>query len=903
MPLSVGFKLGPYEILARIGAGGMGEVWKARDTRLGRIVAVKISKAEFSERFEREAKAIAALNNSNICQIYDVGQDYLVMEYVEGTPLKGPLPLDQVLKYAVQICDALDAAHKKGITHRDLKPANILVTKTCIKLLDFGLAKLGSVGIGQVATSPADATRTMALTVKNEIVGTLHYMSPEQLQAQANGEEIDARSDIFSFGLVLYEMLTGKRAFEGSSPASVIAAIMERPAPSVAEIAPPALDRVLQICLAKDPDERWQTARDLKRELAWIASGSSEAIAPTARSSRGLEAGLRFGRLPWIVAAVLTIGVVASSWIAYRSTRPVAQSLRPLVRLDVDLGPDVFLGSPFGGADAILSPDGTRLVYVSHGKLFTRRLDQLDHPEDTELPGTERAYAPFFSPDGQWVAFFAPGKLKKISVEGGAAIALCDALSARGGSWGEDGNIIAALDLTGVLSRIPSAGGAPTPVTELAQGEATHRWPQILPGGKAVLFTASATTGMFDGATIEVMSLEGRRRRTLQRGGTFGRYLPSGHLIYVNKGTLFAVPFDPDTLAVRGKSVPVLEEVGYSPIIGSARLDFSRNGALLYRSGGAAGGLVTVQWLDAAGRTQPLLTKPGFYRRPRLSPDGQRLALQATEGSNRDIWIYEWHRDTMMRLTFGGGSNDYPVWSPDGRYIVFQGEGGMFWTRADGAGKPQPLTQSKNLQFPSSFTPDGKRMAFVETKPGKGAGFIANSFSEYNLWTVPLESDGAGLRAGKPEILPYTPSAAVLASFSPDGRWLAYVSNESGTFQVYVRAVPDNGGKWQISTTGGVDPVWSRSGRELFFLTEDTQVMVAGYTVQGDSIVVDKPRMWSGNRLANLGGIANFDLALDGKRIAALMPVETTEAQQGQTHVIFLLNFADELQRKVPAGR
>jgi serine/threonine protein kinase len=357
----------------------MGEVYKANDMRLDRIVAIKVSEIEFSDRFEREARAVAALNHSHICQLYDVctssdAPNYLVMEYVEGAPLKGPLPLEQALRYAAQICDALDAAHRKGITHRDLKPTNILATKTGIKLLDFGLAKLGSVGIGQPAKPPDGATLTMALTGKNEIVGTLYYMSLEQLQTQANGQEIDARSDIFSFGLVLYEMLTGKRAFEGSSPASVIAAILERPAPSIADVAPPALDRLLQRCVKKDPDDRWQSARDLKDELEWIANASGKTItAPIAVKRRSL--------LPWATAAALAIIAGGASWIAYRATRPA--ELKPLVRLEVDLGPDVSLGSA-RGADVILSPDGTRLVYASKGKLFTRKLDQ---PQATELAG------------------------------------------------------------------------------------------------------------------------------------------------------------------------------------------------------------------------------------------------------------------------------------------------------------------------------------------------------------------------------------------------------------------------------------------------------------------------------------------------------------------------------------
>ena len=722
----------------------------------------------------------------------------------------------------------------------------------------------------------------MALTGKNEIVGTLYYMSPEQLQAQANGQEIDARSDIFSFGLVLYEMLTGKRAFEGSSPASVIAAIMERPAPSIADVAPPALDRVLKTCLAKDPDERWQSARDLKRELEWIASAPGDVTTvPTALA----------GRLPWIAAAgVLAVVAAALGFFLYRATRPA--ELKPLVHLDVDLGSGVSNSSP-RGADTIISPGGTRLVYVLQNRLFTRRLDQ---SKANELAGTEGAFAPFFSPDGQWVAFFAEDKLKKISVEGGAALTLCDSSAARGGSWGEDGSIIAALSPNGVLTRIPSAGGAPTPLTEPAQGEFTERWPQILPGGKAVLFTSHTSGAGFDGANIEVMSLADHRRKTLQRGGAFGRYLPAsngpGHLVYINKGTLFAVPFDLDELEVRGTPSPVLDQVAYSPGAGFAQFDFSSSGTLVYKSGGAAGGsLFTAQWLDAAGKTQPLLAKADAYLYPRLSPDGTRLAVSA-----EDIWVYEWQRDTMTRLSFTGTAAA-PVWSPDGRYIVFanRGHGGMFWTRSDGAGTPQPLIHqvtSMSLNVPYSFTPDGKRLAFHE------AGSVPQ------LWTVPIESDSAGLRAGKPEPFLQSQFSGRQPSFSADGVWLAYASNESGVYQIYVRAFPDKGDKWQISNGGGLNPVFSPNGRELFFRNEANRIMVAEYATKGDSFVAGKARVWSEKEIGDTAMLgSSFDVAPDGKRIAVLMPVERPETQRTQNRVIFLENFSDELRRKVPTGK
>src|SRR5579864_263073 len=584
MPLTPGTRLGPYEILSALDAGGMGEVYKARDSRLDRVVAVKVSNKQFSERFEREAHAVAALNHTNICTLHDVGPNYLVMEYIDGTPLRGPLPLTEALRYAGQICDALEAAHKKGITHRDLKPANILVTKTGVKLLDFGLAKMS-----EKSKPLDDATLTKALTGKHEIVGTLYYMSPEQLQAQATGQEGDARSDIFSFGLVLYEMLTGKRAFDGSSPASVIAAIMERSAPSVAHVAPPALDRVLKKCLAKDPDDRWQTVRDLKDELQWIASLPAEATKASPAPPR---------RLPWVVAGVLAIVATAAFWIAYRSTRPA--ELKPLVRLEVDLGHNVVLNAA-GGSDVIISPDGTRIAYLSRGHLFTRKLDQ---PDATELTITQGATSPFFSPDGEWIGFIANGKLRKISVEGGSEIVLCDTGSSyTGADWGEDGNIVMSLRPNAPLLRVSSAGGTPVPITELLGEERTHRWPQILPGGKAILFTAHNATIGYSDAHIEAVTLKDGHRKTVQRGGMFGRYVAAsdgrGYLTFVNRGTLFAVPFDLDKLETIGLPVPVLQQVSHSDLFGSAKVSFSRHGTLVYRSSGIDDSSIPIQWLDA----------------------------------------------------------------------------------------------------------------------------------------------------------------------------------------------------------------------------------------------------------------------------------------------------------------
>ena len=779
MTIAAGTRLGSYDIVVPIGAGGMGEVYQAHDTKLGRDVAIKVLPEAFAHdperlsRFQREAKMLAALNHPNIATIYGLeqanGTSYLVMELVAGETLaervkrEGALPIEEALVICKQITEALEAAHEKGIIHRDLKPANVKVTPDGkVKVLDFGLAKAFA---GEAANeAPSNSpTLSMAATMHGVILGTAAYMSPEQ----AKGKAVDKRTDIFAFGAVLYELLTGKPAFHGDDVTDILGAVlrMEPDWNRLPAAVPQKIRDLLRRCLQKDRRQRFHDAGDVRIEI-------EEAIAAPKDSGATQAAPASKRKLLLAVAIATTIIAVVMAWGWWRSSRPVE---RPMVRLDVVLGSDVSLGS-LTGADAILSPDGTRMVYVSQGRLFTRRLDQ---PNTTELAGTQGALAPFFSPDGQWVAFFSQGKLKKISVDGGAGIMLCDAAGGRGGSWGEDGNIIAALGIYTGLSRIPSAGGPPTPVTELGNGEVTHRWPQILPGGKAVLFTATSTAAAYDTANIEVMSLADHRRKTLVRGGTYGRYLPSGHLIYVNRGTLFAVPFNLDRLEVHGTPVPVLDQIGYNNIYGSAQIDFSQTGTLIYRSGGAGGGLLTVAWLDSAGKTQPLLAKPGGYGRPSMSPDGQRLALDVSEESGTDSWVYDWQRDTMTRLTFNTNAQG-PLWSPDGRYIVFRVVGaGMSVTRSDGAGKPQPLTQSKNIQYPWSFTADGKRMAFMDQSTGS-----------FDLWTVPLESDSAGLRAGKPEVFLQTPADERYPSFSPDGRWLAYSSDESGTFQVYVRAVP-----------------------------------------------------------------------------------------------------------------
>ncbi len=864
MPLANGTRLGPYEILAPLGAGGMGEVYRARDPRMGREVAIKVSAEHFSDRFEREVRAVAALNHPNICHLYDVGPNYLVMELIEGDSPKGPLPLEEALRIARQIADALEAAHEKGIIHRDLKPANIKITPDgTVKVLDFGLAKRTEPAAS--AENPeVSPTLTIEATRAGQILGTAAYMAPEQ----ARGKTVDKRADIWAFGVVLYELLTGRRLFHGETISDTLVAVLKEE-PDWNRV-PVKARQLLRSCLEKDPRRRLRDIGDAWRLLE---------DAPVRIAAKS--------RLPWAVAGVLAVVAAIALVAPWRGvTRPTEQ---PSVRLDLDLGPDVSLGSSTGPA-VILSPDGTRLVFVSQGperipRLFARRLDQ---PKATPLAKTEGAYAPFFSPDGQWVGFFAQGKLKKTRIDGGEPMSLCDAPAGRGASWGEDGNIIAALDSQVGLSQVPVEGGKAVSVTNFGPGESTHRWPQVLPRGKAVLFNASNASGNFDEAGIAVVSLTDHRRKTLlEHAGMYPRYLPSGHLVYVTKGTLFAVPFDLERLEVRGAAT-LLEAVSISPALGFGQLDFSRSGTLAYRTGGTEG-LRTIQWLDGTGKTESLLTEPAVYLNPKLSPDGSRLAYHVSEGSTSDLWIYDLQRGSKTRLT-NGLVTIHDVWSPDGRFVVFNSPGGIFWTRADGSGNPQPLTESKSQRLPTSFTPDGTRLVFSELTP---AGT--------EIRTVRVESGSGQVRAGEPQVFLKTSALLNFAAFSPDGRWLAYADAPAGSYEVYVRAFPDNGAKVQISNAGGTLPVWSRNGHELFYRTDDNRIMVTNYTVKGESFVPEKPRVWSPKQLANLGLTPNYDLAPDGKRFVALMPAESAQPREVQNHVTLVVNFFDEVRRRVAA--
>jgi serine/threonine-protein kinase len=549
-----------------------------------------------------------------------------------------------------------------------------------------------------------------------------------------------------------------------------------------------------------------------------------------------------------------------------------------------------------GGPHVLISPDGTRLVYRIRGadgkvRLATRSLDRL---QATPLAGTENAANPFFSPDGQWVGFFADRKLKKIPVQGGVTVTLCDAPAPRGASWGEDGGIIAALSSTGGLSLVTSEGGSPQPITQLnrEKQELTHRFPQHLPKGKGLLFVSSASNGNYNEATIEAQSLQTGQRKTLQRGAYFGHYLPSGHLIYMRQGVLFAAPFDLDRLELSGAPVPVLEDVPTGDLSGTAQFDFSQTGTVVYRSGKEALGENSIFWLESSGKTQRIGANPAGYTSPRFSPDGSRLALAVTQGGKSDVWIYDLDRETMTRLTSQPGDHMAPVWTPDGKRVAFLSVGqGIAWMRADGGGEVQRLTESSRMQVPASFSPDGKRLAFMDFLPGTTGG----------IFTLPIEfADQEHPKPGKPEPFLQTTHTELNPAFSPDGRWLAYSSTDSGTMEIYVRPFPGPGGKWQISNGGGSNPVWSPKAHELFYTTRDSRIMVAPYSAKGDSFAADKPRLWSTTRILDAPPASSFDIAPDGKRFAILAPAEGAGEQKLPTQMIFLFNYFDELRRRVP---
>ncbi len=804
----------------------MGEVWKARDPRLDRIVVLKFSKEEFSERFEREARAVAALNHPHICQIYDVGPNYLVMEYVEGAPLSGPIPLEQSGEYAAQILDALHAAHKKGIIHRDLKPANILVTKEGVKLLDFGLAK-------QVAPLK-ESDPTLALSSEGQLVGTLQYMSPEQLQ----GGQIDVRSDLFSFGCVFYEMLSGKRAFPGDNAASVIAAVLQKePVPLPVS---PALDRVIRTCLAKNPDKRFQDALDLKRSLAWALK---QPIRPLARPAG-----------QWWIAAVVALLVGAGAGWAishYRRAPPEESSFR------FDINPPErgqFVVAAGSGGIA-LSPDGKMAAYVAStsGKiqLWVRPLDST---AARPLPGTEGAYSPFWSPDGQSIAFFAEGTLRRLDLSGGAPSSICDVVAGRGGAWSSDGRIIFA-SLGGALQQVSASGGTPAPLTMLdrANGEVAHAWPQILPGGHFLYF---AQGGNPDSSGIYAASLARPQERIhLLRTETDALYA-SGYLLWMRGGTLVAQEFDPVHLKLAGEPHLLGDPVGQSPITGRMNIAASNSGLLLYASGGSN----QLSWFDQAGKRVGNVGEPSDYFIFRISPDDRRVAAASGNPPRSDLWLLDIQRGIAGRFTFNGSAAE-PVWSPDGRVIVFRSGNSLVRKEANGAGGEQQLTQSSALQLPTDWSRNGHFILFHEINPE----------TKTDIWVLPVTAGGAVVEKPRPYIR--TPFRESEAQFLPeaDPRWVAYQSDESGQYEVYVQTFPDPHSKVQISTGGGRFPRWGPGGHEIFYVSPDDKLMAVSVRVGTDSVEPSAPRELFPLPTPAVNFIP-YDISSDGQRFLVEAP-------------------------------
>ncbi len=895
MTILPGRRLGPYEILSAIGAGGMGEVYKARDTRLDRIVAIKVlpahlaDRAELRERFDREAKTIASLNHPRICTLYDTGHqdeiDFLVMEYLEGETLaqrlqKGALPIQQVLQFAIEIADALDKAHRKGFTHRDLKPGNIMLTKSGTKLLDFGLAKLKQEASADDETLSDLPTATDPITAQGTILGTLQYMAPEQVEAK----EVDARTDIFAFGAVVYEMATGRKAFEGKTAASVMAKILEVDPPAMASLqpmTPPALDRVVKTCMAKEPDERWQTAGDLCRELKWIAEGGAQIALSS--DANGKDIRVMGPRLLILSLGILLLGV-AITGVAVWNLKPKA--LRPVTRTVINLPPGQQLAGLENGPAVALSPDGIDLAYVARQggtqQLFLRALDGF---EAKPIPGTEDAVNPFFSPDSQWLGFFADGKLKKVSVSGGAVVSLTDSGNIYGASWGSQGVIAFTPSGSSSLQQVSDAGGARQPLTHV-QSDLNQRWPDWLPGGKAVLFGG----GAIGDPRVAVYSIATGERRNLIPGGTQPRYLPSGHLVYAQDGNLMAAPFDLKRLMVTGAAVPVVEGVGHSLISGHAQYSVSATGSLVYVNGASLSGQGKLVWVSRNGAEQALAAPARAYVWPRISPDGRRIAVSIAE-QNIQIWQYDISRDTLARFTFEGNRNNNPTWTPDGKRIAYLSDKNIFWQLADGSGGLEQLTTSEFTDVPMSWSPDGQLLAFIELNPSTGL--------DISMLRLGDPSAGSG-HVRKAQLFLRTPFNESVPRFSPDGRWVAYISNESSRNEIYVQPYPGPGGKWQISTDGGTEPAWNPNGRELFYRSGD-KMLAVDITTQ-PSFAAGKPRLlFQGPYLPSPATSSNYDVSLDGQRFLMVKPNE--QEQTAPTQINVVLNWFEELKQKVPTGK
>ena len=895
MRFAAGTRLGPYEILGPLGAGGMGEVYEARDTRLNRTVALKVLASEVSTdsdrraRFEREARAISALDHPHICALYDVGEHdgvmFLVMQRLAGQNLasvlaKGALPLDQALRYAIEIADALDLAHRHGIVHRDVKPANIMLTKTGARLLDFGLAKL---------RAPATQVQISALTQMapagpdtkdGMLLGTMPYMAPEQLE----GREADARSDIFAFGAVVYEMVTGRRAFEGMTPASVIGAILKDDPPSIAKTQPPvpaALDYAIRTCLAKDPDERWQSAADLKRELRWIADsrGDTSALASGASARR-------ISRVGWLIAVVASALFVMTAPAAWRQWRtvPTEAALVRFPLLAPDQGTFAATAASVPNVQIAASPDGRRIAFVatrSEGRpaLWVRSLDASDAQI---IAGTEDAAYPFWSPDSQSIGFFAQGRIKKVDLAGGAARTLCECVSdPRGGTWNPDGVILFSPSLSSGLSRVSAAGGPVSPVLPLQPGAFSYRWPSFLPDGRHFLFYVR---GSLEHRGVYAGSLDSTATTRLLGDALFNAvYAPPSDLLTVRDGVLLAYPFDATNLRVAGEPRPIAEQVGGSSV-SLAPLSVSSTGLLVY--GQQLTTLSRLTWADRNGKPLGPATEPGDYVSFRLSPDDKRVALSRVDPvtNTSDIWLVDLARSVATRFTTDPGVDASPIWSPDGQRIVFRSDraGGNFpFEKAAGGGEPEKLLAPVGTAFPTDWSPDGQFILYHTS--------IDVATHSYDVMILPYP------KGTKPIPVVQTEFNEVDGRFSPDGRWIAYASDESGQMEVYVQPYPRPGGRWRVSTNGGLEPHWRRDGKELFYLALDRRLMAVPIASTGSTFESGAPQALFETHTpsASPGYRINYDVTADGQRFL----VNTALSAGASTSVTVVLNWTALLKK------
>jgi Tol biopolymer transport system component/predicted Ser/Thr protein kinase len=889
--LSGGTKLGPYEILARLGAGGMGEVYKARDTRLERMVAVKVlpehlsSSPEVRQRFEREAKTVSALSHPHICALYDVGNqdgvEYLVMEYLEGETLadrlaRGPLPLEQTLRYGTEIADALDKAHRQGIVHRDLKPGNVMLTKSGVKLLDFGLAKAMPQPVQQsgLTSLPTMMGSGQNLTQEGTILGTFQYMAPEQLE----GREADARTDLFAFGCVLYEMATGRKAFAGSSQASLISAIMkEDPAPisAVSPMSPPALDRVVRKCLAKDPEDRWQNAADLGSELKWIAEGGSQAgvTAPIIARRKNRE------RLGWTAAAA---GLIAAALFAagYFQRAP---RYAPPIRASLLFPEKMLLG------ELAVSHDGRRVAFTAAKPgggpaLWVRSLDA---PASQRVPDTEGASFPFWSPDSRFVAFFADGKLKKVDFAGGPVLAICDAERGVGGTWNRDDTIVFGPKPTAALSRVLASGGPPVAVTKLdaSRHETAHRYPQFLPDGRHFLYMAANLAGPPDDPAnaIRVGSLDGKVDRPLVQTLSNASYA-AGQLLYVRDGTLLAQPLDAGRLETKGVPVPVVPRVGSSSWQ-SHSLFSASEGLLVYAPTFAVASQLV--WFDRKGKPVGSLGDPGMYLAPHISPDGRKVAVDVLDlaKNTSEIRIYDASTGVGSKFAFGSWSNYFPVWFPTGDRLIFasdrkaRGVRWDLWTKAlDGNGE-EVFVESPDQRFPEDWSRDGRFLSLYAI-PVQGKRNI-------QVWILSM---GGDRRAS-----PFATEALEQwdSRFSPDGRWVAYQSNESGRFEVYVRPFPGPGGQWHVSAAGGGHPRWNQDGKELYYLSLDNKILAVPVNL-GATFHAGSPQELFAVHPTSNPNSSVYDVTADGQRFL----INTVASEEGSPPLSLVVHWPALLEKK-----